>query len=227
MPASIRKIVFALLVLNTLASVSARAAVLGFADDKAGFMAAGGTSIGALPPSGRSGTVVGPITFTNGGGGASIVFGTWSNEIAGYDLAISGPENFNLAIAGGTYGIGFDMHEPTTPGVGVAFGCNSQTCVDSPYTIEIFAGSTSLGSFAYNAPDDTSTAAGGPLGFFGVRSSQLFDRVQVRDLNGNIDNEYFGNFLTNATALPVPEPPAVALFALGLAVLHRLRRRGV
>jgi hypothetical protein len=123
MPASIRNTVFALVVLNTLAAAPARAVVLSYADDKTGFVAAGATSIGALPSSGGSGTVVGPVTFTNGGGGAAIAIGTWSNEITGFDLAISGPENFNLAIAGGTYGIGFDMHEPTTPGVGVAFGC--------------------------------------------------------------------------------------------------------
>jgi hypothetical protein len=212
---------------------SAHATIILYADDRPGFLAAtGATSIGPLPAAGGSGTTIGNVTFTNGAPPGSIVFGAWSNEISGNDLAVSGFENFNLSISGGgVYSLGFDFHEPLESPAAPPPGCNTQPvpCVDSPFLIEIFAGATSLGVFAYNAPNDTSTAMGGPLGFFGVHSDVLFDGVQVREQAppGTNDNEYFGNFLTGTEALvaAVPEPGTLALFGVSLIGLAALRRR--
>jgi hypothetical protein len=90
-----------------------QAALVSYAGNQAGFLSAtGAVSIGALPGAGLTGTVVGSVTFTDGGG-SSIFFGAYSNEISGNDIAISGAENFNMAIAGGAYSIGFNLHEPS------------------------------------------------------------------------------------------------------------------
>jgi hypothetical protein len=213
------KPIFSTLLSSALFSLmvgSSFANTLTYPNDKAGFLiATGATSIGPLPSNGSNGTIIGTATFTSAN---SIIFGDWSNEITGFDLAISGGENFNLSIAGGAYSVGFDLHEPTT--AGSPPGCNAAVCVDSPFTIQIFFGSTSLGIFQYNAPDDNSTAIGGPLGFFGVHSSSRFDRVEIRDVNDNLDNEYFGNFMTGQTALPVNEPSKLLLFVVGLGAFR-------
>lgn len=201
----------------------AGAATTAYPDDRAGFLAAtSASSIGALPASGGNGTVVGAVTFTGGSSGSVVAFGDWSNELTGFDLAVSGAENFNMTIAGGAYAMGFDWHEPST--ATAPPGCNVATCVNSSFTVEILAGNVSLGVFSYNAPDDPSTAAGGPLGFFGVSSDVLFDEVRVREVVANADNEYFGNFVI-ATVPAVPEPGTMLTLLAGLGGLA-MRMRG-
>lgn len=204
-----------------VAAGSAVAAITAYPDQRSDFVAASGAvSIGALPASGSANNrVVGIVTFSNGPSGTS-VFGSYSNEISGYDLAISGVENFNMAISGGAIAIGFDLHEPS---YATSTGCNAP-CVNSPFRITLFAGTTSLGNVVYDAPNDAGSAAGGPLGFIGLVSTIPFTRVEVRDTSNNIDNEFFGNFLVSQS-LPVPEPASAALLLAGLAAVGEAARR--
>jgi PEP-CTERM motif len=191
--------------------------------DRAGFLSATeASSIGDLPSSGGNGTQVGPITFSGASPASVVAMGTWSNEITGFDLAISGAENFNLTIARGTYALGFDWHEPSTSGAPP--GCGVPTCANSAFTIEILAGGASLGVFSYDAPNDPSNAEGGPLGFFGVHSSVLFDEVRVREIVANADNEYFGNFVVSNVPA-VPEPSTWLTLLAGLAAVGVRSRR--
>ena len=150
---------------------------------------AAGYSDGGRTSGGRPAPSVGIATFT-ASPGSSLVFGIWSEEISGYDLAVSGSENYNIAVtlAGGVYSFGFDVHEPSYQGTAPApLGCNA-ACFDTTFAIEVFSGVTSLGSFNYNAPNDPSGAVGGPLGFFGIHSSTAFDRIVVRDSTDTNDN---------------------------------------
>lgn len=215
-------------------------------DDQAAFLAgSGATSIGALPSTGGSGTVVGPVTFRDVVGGAAAFTAVGTNEFDN-ELAFTNYEVFDMDIAAGAYAVGFAIHQPgymRADGGPSNLGCNTTPCVDSQFTIEIFFGSTSLGQFSYAPPVDADVAAGGPVGFFGVHSSQLFNRVAVREIHGtgggadglqHIDNEYFAHFHTGSQALvpgagppalPEPASSALVLAALGaLAAAPRVRR---
>jgi hypothetical protein len=66
-------------------------------------------------------------------------------------------------------------------------------------------------------PDDALT-------FVGVWSTDAFDRIEIRETTGTLDNEFFGNFVTGDTAL-VPEPGTLLLVGIGLASLAVRRRR--
>ena len=220
------------LVLSGACATPATAATVTYADNRAGFIAAtGAVSIGALPSSGASGTKVGDVTFTNGvvpGVSTAINFFNSSNEIPGNDLGASGVENFNMAISGGAYAIGFYVHEPAYFGINSGttgtWGCNA-TCYDTTFSIELFAGATSLGKFNYNAPNDPTVDVGGPLGFFGVYSSMPFDSVRVRDVTNTNDNELFGSFLMSKSPAVVPLPATGWLLLSGLTALGVGTRR--
>ena len=212
----------------------AGAGTVSFADDSAGFLASSGaTSIGVLT-AGNNGHTVGAVTFFDGSPLGDLTIGKFSNEfgVGALSVGLSGPENFSMTITGGAYAFGFGVHEPGYLGPTGEFlrGCIS-ACVDTTFRFEIFSGSTSLGVFNYNAPDDNSDAVGGPVGFFGVHSSVLFDRIVVRDVTGNIDNEFFGGFLLGATPYfetptsTIPEPSSAALMLVGLVAFTMASRR--
>lgn len=212
-----------------MASASA-AMVVSYADDPTAYAAAtGASSIGTLLLASGNQTV-GDVSFTGNLAGSLIFSQVYTNEFD-RELAISGREDFVMTIAnGGAYAIGFRIHEPTYnrpfPTFSDNFGCND-SCVDTTFSIELFSGSTSLGLYSYNAINDALATAGGPLGFFGVHTDTAFDRVVVRDVTADIDNEYFSDFTIGRSAIggQVPEPNALLLVFAALTALVLSRRR--
>jgi hypothetical protein len=186
--------------------------------DKTSFVAAtGATPVGAIPFSSSSADfTVGILTFENVSPSSVNHDRNWSTLISEpFDLAINGVENFDVASSSPLFSFGFDFHEPTTASPSFPDTCNAP-CFDSTFQITLLNGVTPVGSHTFNMPNDQLT-------FVGVWSSDPFDRIEIRDTTGTIDNEFFGNFLTGNRALP--EPTTVALLGVGLVALALRRRR--
>jgi len=200
--------------------------------DKSSFLAQSGATdaSGALPDIGlvAGGTLkVGSITITLGSGATQLFSGTggiaaavdqdWTTRLPGADIAISGPENLEIALDSPVFSFGYDIVEPEfDPNLNAPF-------VDSSFTVTLrFAGAT-VASFSFEPVNDTAA-------FIGVWTDSPFDRVSIVEttpLSGG-ENEFYGRFYSGTVALPpppIPEPGTWAMLAGGLGVLALLRRR--
>ncbi len=192
-------------------------------DDQSAFLSSTGatSATGTLPYLDYAGTSVtlGDITLTSSQG---IYVGysgyDWTERITGNDIAINDIENLDISInlTSSVFSFGFEFVEPEfDPHVTAPF-------VDSTFGVTLMNGTTIVDSFTFNAPNDQAY-------FVGVWTDVGFDNVEIREISGGIENEFFGQFYTgNAPApAPVPEPATMLLFSTGLAgiVGNRIRRK--
>ncbi|MFQ5600602.1 MAG: hypothetical protein ACE5G2_08610 [Candidatus Krumholzibacteriia bacterium] len=180
-----------LLLVSTLIGLPSAAAgeVIVF-DSKSEFLAATGatSATGPLPlvPGQPATITVGAITFQ----GPTMQMREWSARLPGNELAIDGIENFNviLNLTSPVFALGFDFVEPESdPFVNAPF-------VDSTFEVSLFNGAQPVDSFTFNAPNDVAAFVGG----WGAAS---FDRVEIREIIGANENEFFGEFFTGTTAI--------------------------
>lgn len=146
---------------------------------------------------------IGDLTYSLNGG-SNFGIGEFSSRISGPEIIVSGPDGIAVDInkASPVFSFGFEFVEPENdPNVNGTF-------VDSTYSLEILNGTTGLGSFNFNAPNDT-------LAFVGVQSDQAFDRVLITEIVGANGNEFYGQFFTGGSVL-VPEPSTYLLFLFAL-----------
>jgi hypothetical protein len=108
----------------------------------------------------------------------------WTSMMSGSQIAINGPEHLNIDIAAPVFAIGFDFVEPGDDAGG--YGCGGP-CYDTTFEVTLLDGDLVVDSFEFSRADDW------PM-FVGVSSDEPFDRIEIRDLTGTDDNEYFGRF---------------------------------
>lgn len=97
--------------------------------------------------------------------------------------------------------------------------------VDSKWVIRLKNGTTSVGEVPWIFPKDVAT-------FFGVRSDVAFNKMEIREVVGTDDNEFYGQFYSAGAAdapisspSAVPEPGTYALMLMGLAALSWATKR--
>jgi hypothetical protein len=117
------------------------------------------------------------------------------------EFALTGSENLDYIFAAPVYAAGFRFVEPGT-----------SPFIDSVFRITLLNGTEAIHQFDVSPPNDLAT-------FIGVTSHLAFTRMQVREIVGSIDNEFFGEVYTST----VPAPAAAAVLATILGLGRRRR----
>tara|TARA_R110002049_G_scaffold252264_2_gene427265 strand:+ start:2442 stop:3095 length:654 start_codon:yes stop_codon:yes gene_type:complete len=197
---------------------SVQAAIITTYTDKAAFLAdTGAASVsGTLPNLGGLGVgnpvILGGVTLNLAGNSTQFFVDNRTPVNPGFDIAISGDENFDAVLDVPTYSFGFDVVEPDAvcfPGV----GCFNQ----SQFTVTV--GSDSEIFTLMGLSSDLSTPI---LDFVGIVSDTPFSFVEVREtITSGSTNEYFGEFY----AAPVPIPASIWLFGSAIGLLGWIKRK--
>lgn len=139
--------------------------------------------------------------------GSTIALGEWTSRLDG-EFAINGVENLNYDFASPVFAAGFRFVEPQfDPNVNGTF-------IHSAFNITLLRAGSVVHLFSVSRPTDVAS-------FIGVWSGVAFDRMEVREVNGGAENEFFGEVFTGTD---VPTPGAGALLGLGGFFASRRRR---
>lgn len=158
----------------------------------------------ALPPSAPDFTW-GSVRVTLPAGSV-MALGEWTARLDG-EFAISGPENVNYDFAAPVFAAGFMFVEPELdPNVNAPF-------VDSTFRITLLSSGSVVHTFDVTRPNDVAS-------FIGVAGDTAFNRMEVLEITGGAENEFFGEVFTG---IPAPSAGALVL-AAGITGSRRHRR---
>lgn len=209
---------------------SAEAATIALFDDRDQFITttAATTATGPLPDvtgvlySYQSGSVT--FTDVNGygfwlGGLSNYLPPEWSSLLPGNELAINSVENLNVLFNSPVYSAGFDFIEPTANSSNHPYANNAYyPYADSTFTVTLKNASNFVAQFDFNRPEEIAT-------FVGIWSNQAFDRLEIRETTGGIEDDYFGSFYSGLQPMPVPVPSALWLWLSGMGLLLRTKSK--
>lgn len=171
--------------------------------DRAAFLNATGarSATGPLPNRGpvERSVTLGRVTLTTGPRATGIHVGTsrpdvpnrdWTARLPGPDIALDDTEDLDVTLSAPTRSLGFDVVEPEND----YNGSGGQPFIDSTFAIRLFNGSTFVDQALFNVSNDKAA-------FVGVSSAGAFNRVEIREAIGGVENEYFGQFYTSQVGI--------------------------
>jgi len=211
-----------------LLHLSAQANSAIFSNQASFLSATGATSAtGVLPdlPGQYTSVQIGSVTLTDVSGRNFYVGGLvgypqndWTTLLPGNEIAINSVENLDVSFKSLVYAAGFDFAEPGSGSTSSPYANNAYyPYADSEFTVTLKNNGTFVSAFTFNAPDEVAS-------FVGVWSDAAFNRMEIRETTGGIEDEYFGQFYTGNVAL-VPEPEAWAMLLIGLGLVGLKLRR--
>ncbi len=196
---------------------SAQAAIITTYTNKTDFLTAtGAISIsGTLPNLGALGNgnpvMLGGVTLNLAGNSTQFFVDNRTDINPGFDIAISGDENFDAVLESPTFSFGFDIVEPSLCIAGVIACSEFTLTVGSDSAVFTLLGLDSIPR----------------LEFIGIVSDSPFSLVEIREtmtndivINGDA-NDYFGEFY----AAPVPIPASIWLFGSAIGLLGWKKRK--
>ena len=158
-----------------------------------------------------NGLVLGGLSFSYSLGNAQVVVGSGpgnTNSVNDPSAVSTGDPSGVLRIALSEASLQF----------GFGFALLGPSAIPDGTTISLFSGATPIGSLVYGAAPDPSFSGG----FAGIESTSAFDRVEL-----TFNPAAIAWAVDNIRVTPVPEPSALALFALGALVIALRRGRGL
>jgi hypothetical protein len=230
--------------MNTLKSVALACALLAAPavhanisvfDDQAAFLSATGaiSATGALPS--LTGTIysahIGSVSFVDVNGYGFWVGGLeaynpadWTTLLPGHEIAVNHVENLDVIFDAPVFSAGFAFAEPgPQPAVNPSSPYAHDAYypyADSTFTVTLKSGASVVEIVTFNAPDETGS-------FVGVWSDAAFDRMEIRETTGAIEDDYFGEFYSGSVAMPVPEAENWAMLLAGLGLVGFAARRRI
>lgn len=153
------------------------------------------------------------------GGISNLLPPDWSQLLAGNQLAINSLENLNVIFDSPVYSAGFDFVEPAANSSNHPYANDAfYPFVDSTFTVTLKNATDLIARFDFNRPEEIAS-------FVGVWSNQAFDRLEIRETIGGIEDDYFGNFYSGLQPMPVPVQSAIWLWLSGVGLLLRTKSR--
>lgn len=184
-----------LTVLTALPSLTAQ--VTTYTSESAFLTATRARSIGGFPNLGlvaSNSFTQGPLTFSqpfSQTSGAALYIGTgsaqsWTDQLAGNELAMSAVENLDVEFSNPATAYGFRFFQPTAASCGSFPRCCGLTpCQASTFDVTVESRGVIVATLAFTPPENRAT-------FFGIASTVAFDAVRFRERVPNDDNEYWG-----------------------------------
>lgn len=226
--------VFPAALVCALMAISPARANMSVFNDQATFLAATGatSATGSLPSlagTHHASVHIGSVTFqdVNGygfwvGGLESYTPSDWTTLLVGHELAINSVENLDVAFDAPVYSAGFQFAEPGPQPAANASSPYANNAYypfhDSTFTVTLKLNAAVVDSFSFNAPDEVGS-------FVGAWSDAAFDRMEIRETSGAIEDDYFGQFYTGSAAMPVPEADTYILMLIGIGLVGCATRR--